>query len=138
MNIIDFARGWVAAAATYVIAQLAVAFVLSRVLDTTNITTIANEATIAPWLIPAVLSALAAIVAVRRKATGAWWKWLILTMVIPTVGGALVVAMVRDHNIDASSVAVAVVTHVAVAGVLGISIGTVLNAARRTAKRFSK
>ena len=138
MNIIDFARGWLAAAATYVVAQLVVAFVLSRALDSTSIPHIASEASVTPWLIPAVLSAVAAIVAVRRKVTGAWWKWLILTMVIPTVGGALVVSLVRDGGIELNSVVAAVVTHVAVAGVLGITAGAVLNSVRRAARRFAK
>lgn len=133
MKVIDYLRGWFAAAATYVLATLITAWVTSA-LPAFHLpeatTSWVPKSDLAPWLVPAVLSAVAAIVAVRRRARAEWWKWLILTVAVPFAGGAVIGSLALNHAVDAGELARSVVCHVVVAGVLGVSIGTVLTRVR--------
>ena len=135
VKITDYLRGWVAAAAVYAFTQLVIGLLLTRVLENQTLPSAVRAASTAPWLVPAVLSVIAALVAVRRKVTAEWWKWLAVTMVVPTVGGAVIVSWAANHSVDAASILPDVITHVAVAGVLGVTTGSVLNVVRRTVSR---
>ena len=134
MKLIDYIRGWLSAAAIYVVVNLTVGVVLTEVLDTSSTASEFQAAAYSAWLLPAALSAVAAIVAVRRRVTAAWWKWLILTVVIPTVGGAMALAFALDRNATIMNILPEVVVHVVLAGVLGVTGGTILNAVRKAAR----
>lgn len=133
MQAVDYVRGWAAAGLAYAISDVGTTLVHRWVAGQT-----VNPfgQSVAPWVIPAVLSVIAAVVAVRKKVTASWWKWLILTITVPTVVGTILATRVLGQAVNPATVTYAVITHVVLAGVLGVSLGTVLNATRRAATRL--
>lgn len=139
MKIIDYLRGWIAAAVAYVISHIAIGLITQA----TGHTTAAGPSWLpgelmTPWLVPAVLSTVAAIVAVRRRVKAVWWKWLILTIAVPTTGGVALGSLALNQHVDAASLAQSVLTHVALAGVLGVTIGTVLSRIRAASQTLRR
>lgn len=139
MKVIDYLRGWLAAAIAYVIAERVSTLVTGAAvtrggLDADWLT----GSVYTPWLLPAALSAIAAIIAVRRKVTAAWWKWLILTITVPTAGGALLASWALDRQVDLVEVLPSVIVHVVLAGVLGVTVGTIVSHVRSAARTLRR
>lgn len=136
MRALDFLRGWLAAAIAYVIAERT-STLLGWFIGDGGVWQVSALASgeLSPWVAPAVLSVIAAVVAVRRKVRAPWWKWLILTVAVPAAGGAFAVHLANGGNIvDLEEVLPWVITHVVLAGVLGVSVGAVLNKVRATSQ----